>query len=70
MAEAERVLELDDLRADRGELELVDENTGEIVDVVRPRSPLCPTLLDTEQAPPSASASADDNRSRKTGYVS
>jgi len=34
VAEAERVLELDDLRADRGELELVDENTGEIVDVV------------------------------------
>jgi putative transposase len=32
--EAERVLGLDGLRDDRGELELVDENTGEIVDVV------------------------------------
>ena len=34
VAEAERVLELDDLRADRGELELVDKNTGEAIDVV------------------------------------
>ena len=32
--EAERVLGLDDLRDDRGELELVDENTGEVIDVV------------------------------------
>ena len=33
-AEAQRVLGLDDLRADRGELELVDETTGEIIDIV------------------------------------
>lgn len=32
--EAERVLGLDDLSDDRGELELVDENTGEVIDVV------------------------------------
>jgi hypothetical protein len=32
--EAERVLGLDDLRDDRGELELVDENTGEVIDMV------------------------------------
>jgi putative transposase len=32
--EAERVLGLDDLRDDRGELDLVDENTGEVIDVV------------------------------------
>jgi putative transposase len=32
--EAEHVLGLDDLRDDRGELELVDENTGEVIDVV------------------------------------
>ena len=32
--EAERVLGLDDLRDDRGERELVDENTGEVIDVV------------------------------------
>ena len=31
---AERVLGLDDLRDDRGERELVDENTGEVIDVV------------------------------------
>jgi putative transposase len=31
--EAERVLGLDDLHDDRGELELVDENTGEVIDV-------------------------------------
>jgi putative transposase len=31
---AERVLGLDDLRDDRGERELVDENTGEVTDVV------------------------------------
>jgi len=31
---AERVLGLDDLRDDRGELELVDKNTGEVIDVV------------------------------------
>ena len=35
--EAERVLGLDDLRDDRGELELVDENTGEVIDVVLAR---------------------------------
>lgn len=34
VTEAERVLGLDDLREDRGELELVDESTGEIMDVV------------------------------------
>jgi putative transposase len=33
VAEAERVLGLDDLRDDRGELELVDENTGEVIDI-------------------------------------
>jgi transposase InsO family protein len=32
--EAERVLGPDDLRDDRGELELVDENTDEVIDVV------------------------------------
>ena len=32
--EAERVLGLDDLRDDRGERGLVDENTGEVIDVV------------------------------------
>jgi len=32
--EAERVLGLDDMRVDRGELELVDENTGEVIDIV------------------------------------
>jgi putative transposase len=32
--EAERVLGLDDLKDDRGELELVDENSGEVIDVV------------------------------------
>jgi putative transposase len=32
--EAERVLGLDDLRDDRGELELVEEYTGEVIDVV------------------------------------
>ena len=32
--EAERALGLDDLRDDRGERELVDENTGEVIDVV------------------------------------
>lgn len=32
--ESERVLGLGDLRDDRGELELVDENTGEVIDVV------------------------------------
>ena len=40
---AERVLGLDDLRDDRGELELVDENTGEVIDVVPLRSPSSPT---------------------------
>jgi putative transposase len=34
VAEAQRVLCLDDLRADRGTIELVDETTGEIIDVV------------------------------------
>lgn len=34
VAEAERILGLDDLRDDRGEFELVDENTGEIIDIV------------------------------------
>jgi putative transposase len=32
--EAGRVLGLDDLRDDRGELELVDETTGEVIDMV------------------------------------
>lgn len=32
--EAERVLGLDDLRDDRGELEQVDEITGEVIDIV------------------------------------
>jgi len=34
VAEAERVLGIDDLREDRGELELADEATGEIFDIV------------------------------------
>jgi transposase InsO family protein len=34
VAEAERILVFDDLRDDRGELELADEDTGEIIDVV------------------------------------
>ncbi|HEY2042403.1 MAG TPA: hypothetical protein VGH11_06965 [Jatrophihabitans sp.] len=34
VAEAQRVLGLADLREDRGEIELVDETTGEILDVV------------------------------------
>lgn len=34
IAEGKPVLGLDDLRDDRGELELVDEDTGEIIDVV------------------------------------
>ena len=34
VAEAQRVLCLDDLRANRGTIELVDETTGEIIDVV------------------------------------
>src|SRR2546426_6402375 len=37
VAEAQRVLCLDDLRADRGTIELVDETTGEIIDVVPSR---------------------------------
>ena len=31
---AEHLLQLEDLRSDRGEVELVDENTGEVIDVV------------------------------------
>lgn len=34
VAEAQRVLGLSDLREDRGELELVNETTGEIIDIV------------------------------------
>jgi putative transposase len=34
VAEAERVLGFDDLRADRGEFDLIDEITGEILDIV------------------------------------
>jgi transposase InsO family protein len=34
VAEAERVLGLDDLGADRGEFDLIDEITGEIIDIV------------------------------------
>jgi hypothetical protein len=34
VAEAERVLGIDDLREDRGELELAAEATGEIIDIV------------------------------------
>jgi len=34
VAEAERLLELDDLRADRGTIELVNEDTGEVIDTV------------------------------------
>jgi putative transposase len=34
VAEAERVLGIDDLREDRGELEIADEATGEIIDIV------------------------------------
>ena len=33
VVEAERVLGLDDLRDDRGERELVDETTGEVIDI-------------------------------------
>lgn len=32
--EAERILDLDDLRDDRGTLELADDDTGEIIDIV------------------------------------
>ena len=41
--EAERVLGLDDLRDDRGERELVDENTGEVIAVVPAPIAVVPT---------------------------
>jgi hypothetical protein len=43
VAEAERVLGFDDLRDDRGELELAEEDTGEIVDVVPAPIAVVPT---------------------------
>jgi hypothetical protein len=62
VAEAERVPGIDDLREARGELELADEATGEIIDVVRPRSPSCPTTAPASVARPTRPPSSETTR--------
>jgi putative transposase len=61
VAEAERVLGLDDLREDRGELELVNE-TGEVRDVVSARSPSSRTTAPVFAARPIRLRSAATTR--------
>lgn len=52
VAHSQRVLDLDDLRDDRGELELLDETTGELIDIVPARSPSSPTTAAASAARP------------------
>lgn len=62
--QADRVLCLDDLRDDRGELELVDENTGEVIDVV-PGKRGSPQIFSPTESSDSSSRDCSPVRTRE-----
>ncbi|MFI5615383.1 integrase core domain-containing protein [Amycolatopsis sp. NPDC051903] len=66
VVEAVSVLGLDDLRAERGELELVDETTGEIIDVVPVPTPSSLTTAPASVARPTRPRSPARTHCRAT----